>query len=390
MNILIKNCRFVPQLTEGNLAQGDVLVADGKIQAVGQAPGAPDAQIIDAGGKTVIPGIIDLHSHLAGVHDINRKPGASIFETYEFAKYLMTIGVTTVRDCGNDHYLPASGVRDAIKKGIIDGPRILSSGMTLSPTVAGNQNYTSSIREVDGPTEMRKAARDTFKNGADFVKFMGSGAMLGAGSDPGMRLFEDDEMKELVNIANTYSSHVAVHAHGADAIYHCALCGVRTIEHGSFIDQRAIDLLKGRKDMGVNPTLAIVCTLANREQDDPTYSYVTKMMQGLMPDIIRCLKDAYAQGVFMGWGTDISLEVYREEPGIEFRMRKEVLGFSDMDILRQATINSAILGQIDDVTGSVTVGKCADLLVVDGKPDEDITCMYRVPQHVVCGGKLVR
>lgn len=388
--LLIKNCSFVPELTEGYAGTcGDVLVEDGKIAAIGENLTDAEARVLDIGGKTLIPGIIDMHVHLGPVHGDVRVAGKSIFESYKFAKYLMSIGVTTVRDCGNDYFLPATALREAIKEGLLRGPRILSSGNTLSTTAVGNEYYTAFITEHDGPVAMRKAARDTFKKGADFIKMTGSGSIMSPGSDPGMRILEDDEILEVVKIANLFNSHVAVHAHGADAVYHCIKCGVRTVEHASFIDQRSIDLLKGNDEQGITMTLSVLLSgLDANESSDPTFAYVNELTARIAGTVKSCLKNAYDQGVLIGWGTDIELQAYQRDPGMEFRARKE-LGIADLDILKQATINSAKLLMLDDVIGTVKVGKAADLIVVDGKPQEDISCMYHPPVHVVCAGRLV-
>lgn len=285
--LLIKNCSFVPELTEDfDCVHGDVLVENGMIAAIGENLTDPDARVLDIGGMTLIPGIIDMHIHLGPVNSSVRVAGKSIFESYKFAKYLMEIGVTTVRDCGNDYFLPATALREAIKEGLIQGPRILSSGNSLCSTAVGNEYYTAFITEHDGPDAWRKAARDTFKKGADFIKVVGSGSIMSPGSDPGMRIFEDDEMLEAVNIANLYNSHVAVHAHGADAVYHALKCGVRTVEHASFIDQRSIDLLKGNTEQGITMTLGVLLSgLDSNDTRDPAFSYVNELTRRIAGDV---------------------------------------------------------------------------------------------------------
>jgi imidazolonepropionase-like amidohydrolase len=245
--------------------------------------------------------------------------------------------------------------------------------MTLSPTECGNEYYREFIRELDGPYEMRKAARETMQQGADFIKFLGSGSLMGPGSNPGRRVFEDDELKEVVNIARLFNSHVAIHAHGADAIFHAVQCGARTIEHASVIDQRSIDLLRGRQDQGVVPTIAVLYEAAQRPQSDPAFAYVQAKAQGILEQVRECLQSAYLQGVLMGWGTDFELALYREDPGIEFRLRKEFLHFRDADIVKQATINSAVL-RASTGRWRVKVGKVADLIAVDCRPEEDVRC----------------
>lgn len=394
--LVLRNCRLIGELTEGyNFEYGDILIHDGKIERIeakGYQYNIAGAEELDVGNMTVLPGIIDLHVHLVYTKENPaewkiRKAGDSIFDAYEYAKFLLSIGVTTVRDCGTDYHLSANAIRNAIDKNILVGPRIIASGVTLTPTERGNELYDDTIlKEMDGVDEVRKAVRKNFEDGADFIKIMASGALMNPGGDPGMRIIEEDELKEAVKIASSRKSYVAIHAHGAEAILTGIRCGVRTIEHSSFINKEGIDLLKNRDDIGIVPTLAVLDGLMENSNTDDAFGFVVSKAQKLISNIKISLTAAYGAGVKIGWGTDTSFGSYQKKPGLEFKMRKELLDYSNIDILKQATINSAQLAGISDIVGSVKVGKKADLIVIDGSPDKDISVMYKKPVHVFRNG----
>ena len=166
---------------------------------------------------------------------------------------------------------------------------------------------------------------------------------------------------------------------------------MRTIEHASFIDKEGLDLLAGRKDAGIIPTLSVTMELIEHTDPDSEYGkHVIPKVSALLEQVRICLNNAYQRGdILIGWGTDQSLAAYTREPGSEFRHRHDFLGWNNIDILKQATVNSAVLMGIDDRTGLVAEGKDADLIVIDGDPSEDITVMYRKPEHVFLKGRMI-
>ncbi|MBP3372382.1 MAG: amidohydrolase family protein, partial [Clostridia bacterium] len=242
---------------------------------------------------------------------------------------------------------------------------------------------------TDGPMGMRINARKNIAKGADFLKIYGSGSMMAAGSNPGLPLFMDDEIAEATAVARQKETYVAIHCHGSDAIYQAVRLGCETIEHASFIDDRALDILATKEGAGIVPTLSIVVDMI--EHTDPNTDYgkrVIEKMKALVDKIKSHLGHAYERGdILIGWGTDVSINSYNRESGAEFRIRKEVYGWDNIEILKQATINSAKLCRIDDVTGSIKVGKCADVILVDGDPVQDLSCMYHnAAKHVFRAG----
>ncbi len=388
--VVIRNCNFIPELMEGtDLTKGDLLFKDGNIAEIAPC-GTSFGEVyqeVDAKGMTAMPGLIDAHLHLCSIRDLIAEGNfvsdcQRALESLNFAQTLLGFGYTTIRDCGEDKGFSAIATRNAINNGLFVGPRILCSGITLTPTEAGSTpdldfGYMMPYN-TDGPDEMRKNARLNIARGADFLKLYGSGSMMAAGSNPGVALFEDEEIKEGVAVARQKDTYVAMHCHGTDAIYQAVQLGVETIEHASFIDDRALDILAAKPGAGIVPTLAITADLV--EHSDPNTDYgkrVIEKVSKLIEKIKSHLGHAYERGdVLIGWGTDVSIASYIREPGAEFRIRKEVYGWDNLEILKQATINSAKLCRVDDVTGSIKVGKCADVILVDGNPVEDLSIMY--------------
>ncbi|MBS4786360.1 MAG: amidohydrolase family protein [Clostridiales bacterium] len=393
--LILKNCRFVPFLTEGtDLTQGDVLL-DGRTIARIAPPDTDfgaDAPVLDLKGKTLLPGLIDMHVHLCMYDDADIVGGAGTLispcdwtiNAVNYAQALLDAGFTTVRDMGDVDCLPAKYVRDAINKGRLTGSRIFTSGPIIE------SSWTDSTTMgclADGPMEFRKAARMTMARGADFLKLYGSGSLLMPSNEPGYPIIEPEEIREAVTQARQNSTYVAIHAHGATAIDMAAHEGVHTIEHASMIREDTLAYIEDHyEEIGLVPTLYAFNGILEAP-DTPNGVRAHKLLK----QIVSSLKSACNQHhVQIGWGTDVGLKIFEQDPMKEFRLRKEMLDCSNEDILRQATIGSARLMYLDDQLGSIREGKLADLIVVDGDPLADISVLYRKPDHVLKEGVLIR
>lgn len=401
---VLKHCRLIQELSEeGAPAFADVVISDGIIASIKESDTEAYEGIdsVDLKEKTLMPGIIDAHIHLSMTETNPAEanyvdPCTRTLRDLKYAGYLLDIGVTTVRDCGEDRYFSVTALRNGINEGIVQGPHIYTSGITMTPTNAGgtpDSEFGYMVPyNVDSREDMRRAVRINFAHGADFIKLYGTGSMMGKGSVPGIGIMEDDEILEAVRIAAENETYCAIHCHGAKAIVQALKCGVRTIEHASFIDEEGLDLLSGRKDAGIIPTLSVTMELIEHTDPDSEYGkHVISKVSALLEQIRTCLNGAYQRGdILIGWGTDQSLAAYVREPGSEFRHRHDFLGWKNIDILKQATISSAVLMGIDDHTGSVAAGKDADLIAVEGDPAEDITIMYQKPEHVFLRGRMIR
>ena len=252
--ILLKNCRLIGELTEGFDGEyADIFIEEGIIKEIRKpGRGTPfSCEVADLKSATLLPGLFDLHAHLGCFNQrppeiLAKSPLESAFLAYSFAKSYLKQGYTTVRDCGSNYYT-AVAVREAIDNGIVPGPRIIASGLIITPTETGNDTFGPLYAEADGVDEVIKACRREFKNGADFIKYMASGAFFNAGGVPGQTIVKFDELRAAVEVAGSKNSYVAAHAHGADSIKLCIKAGVRTIEHASFIDDAGIEMLMHTK-----------------------------------------------------------------------------------------------------------------------------------------------
>lgn len=386
----LTNCRLVPQLSNGVDFLADLVLEAGKIVSVEPSGGQGD---VDCGGRTVIPGLLDLHVHLVTDHAPNDVWHA--FDMYykvapELANFL-DYGVTTVRDCGSTMSL-ACRLREGVENGFFEGPRILSSGHIISPEAMRNAAEGGIHVIANGAEEMMKAGRKEMADGADFIKIYATQSISQVrGHDP-LCIMTEEEIRQLVAVARQNYTYVAAHAHSTDAINTCIRCGVRSIEHATYMDDESIRLLLETPDVYV--VLTHACGEPYHGDDgfnDPAFVKLWSSPY-FVESKKRCRameNRAYLAGVRIGVGTDLLPSEAVKYP-YELMIRKDSCGMADLDILLQATRISAEIAMIGEQVGEVKPGMCADLLVVDGKPDEDISALYKKPAMVFKDGKLVR
>lgn len=398
--MIIKNCRLIPFLTEeGAPEMADVIVKGKKIEAVVPC-GTADCEgqeILDIHGATLMPGLIDAHVHLFmgkrsggfNLGDRDTVPAQWAFDSYSFAQWFLDNGYTTVRDVGDEWNFSAIATRNAVNEGVVTGPRIYCSGVTIVPYTAGFDTSAFMCAFYSTAADVRKEARNQFYHGSDFLKLYGTGSMLVDDSLPGKRIMLEDEITEAVTIARSKDSYCACHCHGAEACDVMVELGVRTIEHASFITEETCKKIDGRKDVGLVPTIACSCpeALGLTEESGPSYEKFARVSA----ERDACIRNAYENhDILLGWGTDMDIKTMEAMPYIEWQTRKARIGCSNEDLLKQATINSAMLMGVDNKIGTVAAGKFADFIVVDGNPVEDITAMYQKPVHVIKDGILIR
>lgn len=399
--LIIKNCRLIPELTEGtDLEYGDVWIKDGIIEAVfPYSTCIPDmnCKVIDAKDATLMPGMIDAHVHLymAGNADecANMYPGDRVFGCYRYAKYFLDYGYTTLRDAGDTEEYPSVHLGKAIDSGLLEGPRIIPCGLTLTPYQPGSDIsiWKYATCEVNGPMDVRLHARKNFQRGAQYIKLYGSGSMVCPGAIPGRRIMFDDEIKAGVETAAMRGTYAAIHAHGAEAVEQAFRCGVRTVEHATLISHETVNYVKQlTRTAGIVPTLSIFTQILSPDWNYPDAAVYARQAKEMFAVCLDSMRYAYSQKILMGFGTDLFMDEFLKDPFGELRIRKEQFGFENIDILRQATINNAVLIGKDDVIGTVKPGKYADLLLIDGDPAGDFTVMYKKPLHVIKGGTIVR
>ncbi len=393
---VLTNARLIPELTEGfDGAMADVVVNGSRIEALFPAGSRAfaGAETFDLAGKTLLPGMFDLHMHLyfsssnfAAV--ALRSHNDYLFDSIAYAHEMLEQGYTTIRDCGNVYYIGIA-LRDAVNGGVLPGPRILASGMCLSPAAKGNDTFPNLYYEVNSPDEILTACRKEYAKGVDFIKYMGTGSVANLTGVPGALVSSRRELFALQEAVEALGTYAAVHCHGVEGIRLCVEAGIRTVEHASMIDGAAIDLIlqKGGKSALV-PTLTPVVQMHRGEDCGNTDPRVMAKID----EVYACsqnLVQAARAGVLTGWGTDVSMSFFKAHPGYEFGARRE-MGFTNLEMLRQATIESARIVGLENELGSIKAGKLADLVAIDGKPDEQIDVMFQKPFAVWKEGKLCK
>jgi len=363
----------------------EVLVENDRIKEVSDRPiSATTARVVDLGGRTLMPGLIDAHFHaVAADPNIGRVEDmpASLIAQYSrgFLEASVGRGFTTIRDAGGADY----GLARAIETGLIAGPRLFYSGRALSQT-GGHGDFRSYeqghglcscglgarvfSRIVDGVPEVRRAARDELRKGASQIKIMASGGVASPSDPTWVLQFSEEEIRAIVWEARSWRTYVMAHAYTPEAIRRCVEYGVRSIEHGNLIDAETAAYV-AEQGAFVVPTL---CTYDALSKHGPALGFPKVSLDKL--DSVRgagleALELLRAAGVKMGFGTDLLGSMHKHQLS-EFAIRAQVL--PAVDILRQATsINAELLNRSGEL-GVVAPGALADLIVVDGDPIADI------------------
>lgn len=394
--ILFKNCRIIKELTEGYEGEfADILINSDDIIERIDKPGTIEAEgavIVDAKNNTVLPGFFELHTHLC-ITDMNyhrlgtMSQAENAIEVLSFAREYLKQGYTTIRDAGTIHNVTAE-LKRAKARGTVNIPDIISSGQIITPTENGNATFANMYYEADSPYEVRKGCRKQFELGNDIIKCMLTGAYLNEAGNPGESIMMEDELLEAVKVAKMKGGYVMGHAHGAEGIKLGIKCGVRTIEHGSFIDDEAIDMLKASNETFLVPTAAIGLACLDDDGASLSEDMMDKSKRYELAEKAAVNK-AYRAGLKLGFGSDIDKENFIRYPGMEFYARTEWFDFEYKDILIQATKNSAEIAGLAEEKGTIKVGKRGELVVIEGNPDEDIYKMKKMPLYVYFQGELI-
>jgi len=364
-----------------------IVVEKNRITAVEDGfsrPGASD-KTIDLKTKTVTPGWIDCHVHVesetkkGNVADkFILNPADIAFESLKYVKATLMAGFTTVRDLGG------SGVnislRNAINKGLVIGPRIYTAGKSIA-TTGGHADPTNGYRKdlmgdpgpkegvINGPEDAYHAVRERYKEGSDLIKITATGGVLSQAKDGSNAQFTEEEIKAIVAVAKDYGFKVAAHAHGAEGIKRAVRGGVNSIEHGTFMDDEAIELMIKYGTWYV-PTIIAGKSVADSAKIPGYYTdIVTPKALATGPQIQKTFAKAYKAGVKIAFGTDAG--VYQHGKNwMEFGYMIEA-GIPAMEAIKAATISAAELLGEKDRLGSIEVGKLADVVAVDGDPLKD-------------------
>ena len=378
-----------------------VLINGDRIQAVGRSGEVSipsGSKVLDLGGATLLPGLIDLHTHLndepefhgVAFHTLSA-PRMAIIGA-KGARMTLDVGFTTVRNVGSSHYADVA-LRDGINAGDVPGPRMQVSGPMIGST-GSHCDYTYLAPEfhyadegvANGVPAVQEKVREVLKYGADWVKFCASGGVFSQGDLPDDVQFSPEEMVAIVEEGHRHGKKVAAHAHGTRAIIEAVKAGVDTIEHGSVLDDEAIRLMKEHGTY-------LVADIYDDDfilQHGKEYGYTDenlakeKMLGQKQRDSFR---RAVQAGVKVGYGTDTGSIPFGQNGKQFFYMVK--YGLTPMQAIQSATTWAADVMNWSDRVGSLDPGKYADLIAVTGNPIEDITTLERVP-FVMKGGLVVK
>jgi imidazolonepropionase-like amidohydrolase len=368
------------------------VVIDGdKILRVGTGA-EQGANIIELPNATLLPGLIDAHTHLTsdpnfGYQELGISIPKEALIGAKNARITLEAGFTTVRNVGAAGYTDVA-LRDAINEGMVPGPRMMVSGPPLSITGGHCDNnllpyeyHAKSDGAADGVEAVQHKVRETIKYGADLIKVCATGGVLSKGDDPQASQYTLEELKAIVADAHRLGRKVAAHAHGAQGIQWASEAGVDSVEHGSYIDDAAIQMMKSKGTYLV-PTLYLGdWMMENAAKIGLPEMYAAKM-RAVVPQARAKLKKAFDAGVKVAFGTDAAVYPHglnAHEFAVYVRM-----GMTPLQAIQTATINAADLLGWDRI-GTLEPGKYADIIAVNGDPTKDVTLLQN-PVFVMKGG----
>ncbi|MEA5404218.1 amidohydrolase family protein [Arcicella sp. DC2W] len=379
-----------------NEAQSQVtIVVEGKkiiaVQKGFTAPTGTD-KVINLKNQTVMPGLTDMHVHLeeetskgGAIKRYQQNDADIAFDAAKYAKTTLMAGFTTVRDLGGSGVNLA--LRNAINRGTTIGPRVYTVGRIIA-TTGGHGDPSNALADklslepryltgvVNGVDECRQAVRQRYKEGSDCIKITATGGVLSLAKSGKAPQFTEEEIRAIVETAKDYGFHVAAHAHGTEGMKRAVKAGVTTIEHGTYMDDEVIELMKK------NGTYYVPTIIAGKTVGDsakiPGYFHplVAPKALEIGPLIQATFAKAYKAGVKIAFGTDSGVSIHGYN-AYEFQYMVEA-GMPAMEAIKAATMTPAIILGTQKETGSIEIGKIADIIATDGNPLQDIKVMRKV------------
>ncbi len=360
--------------------------------------------VIDLRDSTVMPGLMDMHVHLTGEYsqrsNLNRfilNEADYAFDAALYAKRTLEAGFTVVRNVG-DSFNVTVALRKAIEDGDVPGPMIFTAAKGLAstgghgdPTNGWAAHFGANPDPKDGVVnsaeDARKAVRQRYKDGADWIKITATGGVLSVAKSGQNPQFTDEELKAIVDTAADYDMRVAAHAHGTEGMKRAVLAGVASIEHGTFMSEEVMDLMKARGTYFV-PTIMAGDWVAEKSKIDGFFPELVRPKAAAIGPVIRdTFARAYRRGVPIVFGTDTGVSAHGDNAQ-EFALMVQG-GMPPMEAIQSATSVAANFLGIGDTHGTLAAGKQADIIAVPGNPLDDITAMQRV-SFVMKGGKVYK
>lgn len=400
----VLECARLIDVERGRLVQDQqVLIEDNRIASVGKS--------VDAGGDakriqldTCLPGLMDMHVHLAGqmsrngyIKRFQNNAADQALLASHYANITLQAGFTTVRNLG-DSYNVTVALRNAISKGVATGPRIFTAAKTIA-TTGGHGDPTNGFREdmmgdpgpeagvINNADDARKAVRQRYKDGADMIKITATGGVLSLAKSGQNPQFTTEELEAVVQTANDYGMTVAAHSHGTEGMKRAVQAGVTSIEHGTFMDDEVMTLMKKRGTYYV-PTISAGKFVAEKSAEEDYFPAVVRPKAASVgPKIQETFAKAYASGVTIAFGTDAGVSPHGTN-ALEFVYMVEG-GMPEMEAIQSSTVTAARLIGLEEQLGSISKGKLADIVALEGNPLEDISLLSEI-SFVMKDGKIYK
>lgn len=376
-------------------SQQTLIIENGRITAIqpGFVAAGDGDEVIDLSQKFVLPGLMDMHTHLSGetekggyIRRFQQYPAESALQALRFLRITLMSGFTTVRDVGAGGLVDLA-LRDAVNRGDVVGPRMFVAGKSLA-VLGGHADPTNSLREdifgvpdteegvVNGVESARRAALLAIKRGADHIKITATAGVLSLAARGSSPQFTEEEIRVIVQTARDFGVKVAAHAHGAEGLKRAVRAGVASIEHGTYLDDEGMALMKQHGTYLV-PTIIAGKSVADSAKIPGYYLpvVVNKALE-VGPLMQQAFARAYKAGVPIAFGTDAGVFKHGKN-ALEFEYMVEA-GMPPMAAIQSATYHAARLLGIEDRLGTLAAGKIADVVAVDGNPLLDITELQRV------------
>lgn len=372
-----------------------LVVSQGRITKIssGYLAAAEGDRLIKLEGYTVIPGLMDMHTHLQSQFSKESYTERFFMDESDYAlrstvyaRATLMAGFTTVRDLG-DNGINSIALKNAINKGWIPGPRIFTSGKSIA-TTGGHADPTNSLRGdfrrdpgplegvINGTDEARKAVRQRYKDGADLIKLTATGGVLSLAASGQNPQFTVEELQAIVDTAKDYNMIVAVHAHGDEGMQRAIQAGVNSIEHGTFMSKTTMDLMI-EKGTWLVPTLMAAEFVGEKAKEPGFFPEIVRPKAAQIGPVMRStFAAAYKAGVKIAFGTDSGVSAHGQNAR-EFELMVEG-GMAPMEAIQTATLNAARLLRVEDRLGTLEENKLADIVAVDGEPLKDIRAMHKV------------
>ena len=390
---LIHAKRLIDGVSDKVMESVSILIIDNKIVSIQNGFVIPNKsqRLVNLKNHTVMPGLIDLHTHLD--YEVSAETYTERFfknqadyalRATQYADATLQAGFTTVRNLGGE---VSMSLRDAINAGYIEGPRIFAAGKAIA-TTGGHADPTNGINRqlshllgdpgpkegvISGPYEARRAVRQRYKEGSDVIKLTVTGGVLSLAKSSDNTQFMYDELEAIMATARDYNFVVAVHAHGAEGMKRAVEAGVDSVEHGTYMTEDIMTLMK-KKGTYYVPTISAGKWVAEKADTYP--AIIQPKARAVGPNMQATFAKAYKKGVKIAFGTDAGVFPHGMNAR-EFIYMVEA-GMPAMEAIQSATLTAAKVLRVDNKLGSVEVGKIADLIAVEGNPLENIELMTEV------------